>query len=149
MKYFVGIDPGFSGGLAVLDECGKVVLLEKFKDCTERDLLEMFLRIPEESFLLIEKVGAMPKQGVASTFQFGFHYGCLVGLAAARGLPYDFVRPQVWQKALGCLTKGDKNITKAAAQRLFPQQNITHAVADALLIAEYNRRTCGNSFQIK
>jgi hypothetical protein len=43
----------------------------------------------------------------------------------------------VWQKSLGCLTHGDKNVSKAAAQRLFPGMKITHATADALLIAYY------------
>jgi hypothetical protein len=39
-----------------------------------------------------------------------------------------------------CLTKGDKNVSKARAQELFPALKITHATADALLIAEYGRR---------
>jgi hypothetical protein len=39
-----------------------------------------------------------------------------------------------------CLTGGDKNISKRRAQELFPSLKITHAVADALLIAEYGRR---------
>ena len=45
-----------------------------------------------------------------------------------------------WQKYLGCLTKGDKNVSKAKAQELFPDLKITHAIADSLLIAEYGRR---------
>ena len=36
-----------------------------------------------------------------------------------------------------CLTKGDKNVTKSAAQRLYPDRKITHADADAILIARY------------
>jgi hypothetical protein len=38
------------------------------------------------------------------------------------------------------LSKGDKNVTKRKAQELFPSLKITHATADALLIAEYLRR---------
>ena len=38
------------------------------------------------------------------------------------------------------LSKGDKNVTKSRAQELFPELKITHAIADALLIAEYGRR---------
>jgi len=141
MNYYGGIDPGMSGGIAVLDENGDVILLEKFANCSERDLLEIFWKIPERTFLVIERVSAMPKQGIASTFQFGLHFGCLIGLVAARELPYEFATPGKWQRAMRCLSKGDKNITKAAAQRLFPKFKITHAVADALLIAEYARRT--------
>jgi hypothetical protein len=39
-----------------------------------------------------------------------------------------------------CRSGGDKKITKAAAQRLFPRMKVTHKNADALLIAEYGRR---------
>jgi hypothetical protein len=55
-------------------------------------------------------------------------------------IPFEEVSPVKWQKVMGCLSKGDKNVTKAAAQRLFPDIKITHAIADALLIAEYGRR---------
>lgn len=41
---------------------------------------------------------------------------------------------------MGCLTKGDKNISKARAQQLFPTAKITHATADALLLAEWRRK---------
>ena len=37
-------------------------------------------------------------------------------------------------------SKGDKNVTKRRAQELFPGARVTHAVADALLLAEYCRR---------
>jgi len=40
---------------------------------------------------------------------------------------------------LGCLSKGDKNVTKAKAQEQFPNIKVTHATADALLIALYGR----------
>jgi hypothetical protein len=32
-------------------------------------------------------------------------------------------------------------VSKRKAQELFPGIKVTHAIADALLIAEYNRRT--------
>jgi len=41
---------------------------------------------------------------------------------------------------MGCLTKGDKNVSKRRAQELFPALKVTHAIADALLIAEFARR---------
>jgi hypothetical protein len=58
----------------------------------------------------------------------------------AAGIPFERVTPQKWQKAMGCMTKGDKNVSKRRAQELFPQLKITHAIADALLIAEYGRK---------
>jgi hypothetical protein len=65
----------------------------------------------------------------------------LQAVLTALRVPYERVRPQAWQKAMGCLTKGDKNVSKRRAQELFPSLKVTHATADALLIAEFNRRT--------
>jgi hypothetical protein len=78
--------------------------------------------------------------GVVSAFSFGRGYGNLEMALTAAGIPFERVRPQVWQKAMGCMTKGDKNISKAKAQELFPDKKATHWSSDALLIAEYGRR---------
>jgi hypothetical protein len=61
-------------------------------------------------------------------------------MLVAAGLPFELVSPAMWQRAMGCLSGGDKNVTKRKAQELFPDLYITHATADALLIAEYGRR---------
>jgi len=88
----------------------------------------------------IEKVHAMPKQGVTSSFTFGKNFGFLIGLLTAIQVPFKFVTPQQWQKGMQCLTKGDKNISKAAAQRLWSKVKVTHSIADSMLIAEYGRK---------
>jgi hypothetical protein len=62
-----------------------------------------------------------------------------MALTAAQ-IPFERVRPAAWQKALGCLTGGDKNVSKRRAQELFPQLKVTHATADALLIAYYGTK---------
>jgi len=139
MKYFLGIDPGISGGLAIVNSLGKLCDAVGFKNLTETDINDWMLAYPY-SLALLEKVHSMPKQGVKSTFTFGQSYGLLRGVLVANNLKREFVTPQVWQKALGCMTKGDKNVTKAKAQELFPNRKITHAIADACLIAEYARR---------
>jgi crossover junction endodeoxyribonuclease RuvC len=82
----------------------------------------------------------MPKQGVTSAFTFGKGYGALLMALTAAGIPFETVTPQRWQKALGCLSKGDKNVTKRKAQQLWPHITWTHNTADAALIAEYGRR---------
>jgi crossover junction endodeoxyribonuclease RuvC len=149
MKYYIGIDPGQKGGIGVLDETGAVITTFKFKDQTDTDISEMFNYVKEiqgvmdenSIFALLEKVHSMPKQGVASSFTFGSSFGYLRGMLTAHKIPWDFITPQKWQKALGCLTKGDKNITKSKAQRQWPNTKIMHSIADALLIAEYCRLT--------
>ena len=141
---FIGIDPGQSGGIVALDTNGIVTHCEKMPG-TEGDIGSLLSSIRWESetdhnFALIEAVHSMPKQGVSSSFKFGQNYGLLRGILIGQQIPFDQVTPQRWQKAMGCMTKGDKNVSKAKAQQLFPGERITHAVADALLIAEYCRR---------
>ena len=82
-------------------------------------------------------------------FNFGHNFGMLEGLLIGAGIPYDRVTPQKWQKEFGLYRLPDetktakKNRHKELAKELFPTLNVTHATADALLIAEYCRRTCG------
>ncbi len=141
----IGIDPGKSGGIAILDE-GKVATY-KLADLTERDLFELFdsLRFTATVAAHLEKVASSPQMGVVSAFTFGMGYGGLRMALVASGIPFETVTPAKWQRAMGCLTKGDKNVTKRKAQELFPNVKVTHAIADALLIAEYCRRNWGKS----
>jgi|TARA_R110000824_G_scaffold196476_1_gene379742 crossover junction endodeoxyribonuclease RuvC len=135
-----GIDPGKSGGLAIND--GESIRVFKFTDLTLPDIADLIREnVSSIDKVYLEKVGAMPKQGVSSTFKFGLGYGHLQGVLDALLIPYELVSPQIWQKSLNCLSGGDKNVTKAKAQRLFPMvDKITHAKADALLITEYGNR---------
>lgn len=140
---YLGLDPGKSGAIArIFDHLpptpGDVVKL----DGTEHDVAE-FLRGCEgvECTAILERVNAMPKQGVSSTFKFGTSYGFLRGLLVGMKIPFSEVSPVVWQKAMGCRSGGDKNVTKSRAQQLFPSLKITHANADALLLADFARRT--------
>ncbi len=138
----IGIDPGQSGGIAYIDGLGHATVWKM--PTTERDtydLLETMDLAGATAF--IETVGPMPKQGVVSTWKFGQHYGALRMALVALGIPFEAVAPGVWQRSMGCLSKGDKNVTKARAQELFPYLKLTHATADALLIAEYGRRKGG------
>jgi len=144
----IGIDVGASGAIAWIDERGKSCV-EKMPD-TLQDLWELICDItnfPRSAIdgrkykAYIEQVSSSPQMGVVSAFSFGRGYGNLEMALTAAGIPFERVRPQVWQKALNCLTKGSKNVTKQRAQELFPNIKCTHAVSDALLIAEYGKRT--------
>jgi Holliday junction resolvasome RuvABC endonuclease subunit len=148
---YIGIDPGEGGGIAVIemldDKAGSYVqdrvlshvFTHKLKGATERDVWHMLAGV-EPGFAIIEQVHSSPQMGVCSSFTFGKSYGFLRGILTATGIPFDEVSPQKWQKAMGCMTKGNKNVSKAKAQQLFPHLKVTHAIADALLLAEYARR---------
>lgn len=106
---------------------------------TERDTWELLRSWSHDARAVIEKVHSMPKQGVASSFKFGQSYGFLRGLLIALEIPFQSVAPGVWQRSLGCLSGGDKRVTKAKAQELYPELKVTHATADALLIATFGQ----------
>jgi Holliday junction resolvasome RuvABC endonuclease subunit len=138
---WIGIDPGLSGGIAIIHQDLEAMAWKM--PPTERDIADLLLSISKMDVHLcfIESVHSLPRQGVASTFKFGRSYGFLRGLLVAFKIPFDEVSPLKWQRAMGCLSHGNKNVTKAKAQQLFPQLTVTHAIADALLIAEYCRRS--------
>jgi len=142
--FILGIDPGANGGATLLSDSGMIIDVIDFAKNTLVDIADAFAeyQIDEDTkpFAFIEKVHSMPKQGVSSTFKFGYGYGFLVGVLTALKIPYEMVTPQTWQKALSCRSKGNKNITKAKAQQLFPDHKWTHHTADSVLIAEFGRR---------
>jgi crossover junction endodeoxyribonuclease RuvC len=141
----IGIDPGASGAIAWIDERGKSCV-EKMPD-TLQDLWELVVSISLNAGTgglgvraYLEAVSSSPQMGVVSSFSFGRGYGNLEMALTAAGIPFERVRPQVWQKAMGCMTKGNKNISKQKAQELFPDKKVIHATADALLIALYGTK---------
>jgi len=139
INVFFGIDPGKSGSISAIWVDGEPCLKSCNLNQTEADVFFWLNGFGSGRFAVLEKVHAMPKQGVTSSFSFGQSYGFLRGVLTALQIPFVEVSPQKWQKAMGCLTKGDKNVTKQAAQQRWPHLKITHANADSLLIAEYAR----------
>ena len=143
MKTIIGIDPGLSGGIAWIRD-GRACV-EKMPD-TLHDLWGLIESIlsdhamiyrPHECAAYLESVHSSPQMGVKSAFTFGQGFGQLEMALVAANVPLNRVRPQQWQKAMGCLTKGDKNVSKRRAQELFPSLKVTHSTADALLIAKF------------
>lgn len=150
----IGIDPGVSGGIAWIDDDRASAAK---MPATPVDLVDLLrgLKVAGFDVVYMEKVqrGGLNrskegdgdkerKMGAKSAFTFGHSVGVVVGVLAALGFRVELVTPQEWQRAMSCLTGGDKNVSKAAAQRIFPgfEGKITHANADALLIAEHGRR---------
>lgn len=154
---FLGLDPGASGGIAAITADGALLFAEPMP-ATDRDVLDLLAEANREhaARAVIERVHASPQMGVVSAFTFGRGVGALHMALTAAGIPYDVVTPHIWQVAMGCaphraragstalkggFARRDKNAAKARAQVLFPGVRVTHALADALLLAEYARRT--------
>ena len=148
---YIGIDPGQAGGLALIDGVVNCVTAIKMPN-TESDIWHWFSKVGNsQCFAIIERVHSMPGQGVASTFKFGQGYGGLRMALIAAGIPFEEVSPRSWQKYLNVTSRDKmetktefKNRLKAKAQQLFPQFDVTLMTSDAILIAEYNRRSHRN-----
>lgn len=145
--YYLGIDPGQNGGLVLLSSYR--VLKSSKMPVTERGIWDWLSdrRIDVQVMGVIEKVHSMPGQGVSSTFKFGVNYGLLRMALVGQRISFEGVTPQTWQKRLGVPSRKPtesktdfKNRLKALAQRLFPDEKVILATADALLLAYYCRK---------
>ena len=149
---YIGIDPGQSGGIAIIHNgrAGGANVEAMKMPATERDLCEA-LR-PYQGYpahAVLERVWSSPGWGHVGAFKFGLSYGAVRATLTCLDIPFDEVLPVKWQTVLGCRSGGDKNITKRRAQSLYPRLKVTHAIADALLIAEFCRRLRGQYGEAK
>lgn len=152
---FLGVDPGQSGGFALLDDDEYLSPQAWSMPKTNAGVIWTLrddIGGPRGVLVMMEQVHASPQMGVTSAFTFGKGFGGLVMALECLSFDVEFVSPQRWQRAMNILTPKeqraklgtkDKNISKREAQRLFPSVKVTHAVADALLLAEYCRRIRG------
>lgn len=148
-KAWMGIDPGKSGAACLLIENGSILFLDWPKS---DNLMEVWKVIRGWKSLyniqaIMERVHAMPGQGVTSMFSFGKNYGRWEGFLTALGIPYELSTPQKWQKGVG-IVKSDgptpKDRVQAVVTRLYPGSAIygprggyKDGRGDALLISHY------------
>lgn len=145
----IGIDPGKSGALAVIyaddNNAPFRIKVVPFDESVYRDVLTTL--VDDRVVCCLEKVGAMPGQGVVSMFNFGRNLGLIEGMLQANKIPYQLVPPQTWKKEFSL--SGDKQTSIDVCKKLFPNINLlatprsrkeSDGMAEALLMAEYARR---------
>jgi len=152
----LGIDPGLSGAVACLDTTtGHLVVhdmpvhqvktsTKKLQNIISATALAQIIRELKPDWCGLEKVNAMPGQGVVSMFRFGQAYGIAYGVVSALGIRVVHITPQAWQRAVQ-LPKGD-GASNIRAAELFPR-NATdfsrkkdHGRADAALMCHFLRQ---------
>ena len=153
MKYIIGVDPGISGALALLEEgtwkISDLVDMPVMAGTGTRQQvngaeLAKILRLWNKEGLVkccyLERVSAFPGEGVVSVFSFGEGYGVVKGVLATLGIPYILVPPQQWKKKCG-LIKQPKDRARTIAQQLYPYVELDRKKycgrADAILIARF------------
>jgi crossover junction endodeoxyribonuclease RuvC len=154
---FIGIDPGLSGAVGVINKDAMVEIfdvptieMKKGKkvgrDYDTNGMADIIRKYSnEDCTCFLEKVSAMPGQGVTSMFGFGKGYGIWQGIIASFRIPLTLVTPQAWKKEI-MQGIGDKDAARMRAGQLFPSKSSFFSRkkddgrAEALLIAEYGRR---------
>ena len=154
----LGIDPGLSGAIAILENKKVIslfdmpVMAEGKKNKKQLNsaqlvkLLQNNILEKEEISVVVEQVNAMPGQGVTSMFNFGQTFGAIKGICAALGLPIFFVRPSKWKKHFELINASkDASRTKviemypALSQELSKKKDVNKS--DAILIARFYSET--------
>lgn len=148
----LGIDPGLSGALAFYDTVSEALVVmdmptvevtrngKSKREVSPALVADMVAgKGVEKAFM--ERVSAMPGQGVSSMFSFGRSSGVVEGVLAAYEIPTTLVTPQAWMKAMG--VRAGKDGSRERAMQLFPQYSMTFSRkkddgrSDAALIAKF------------
>jgi hypothetical protein len=103
VKYFVGIDPGETGGLGIVDDHGQYVAALRWDRRRPVTMFERLVMIaPDTRLVYLEKIAAFPGEGlghVVQTLPLSVNWGIWKGFLIAAGLTWVEVSPPMWQSA--------------------------------------------------
>lgn len=157
----MGIDPGFGGAIAVVDvdrndlvDLIDMPLFQKPSAAREQGFMNHLdihklsslidLYAPLTALAVIEEPGAMPNQGLGSTFRFGHTCGQIHGVLAGHYVPVAPVKPAVWKSALALNDVKADSIVRANME--FPKfktlwaKKMHHDRAEAALLCVYAKK---------
>lgn len=152
-RLFTGVDPGQNGAIATITGSGEVLSISRFSEAETHGRIALIVadhiaevaRFHPDISATLERVGAMPKQGVASMFTFGRVYGEAFGGLLCSGVKVHQVTPATWQRDLGLPKRHEaaahKRTLRELAEARFGRRFIL-AECDAVWLAEWTR-LCG------
>ena len=150
----IGIDPGVSGGISVLENKKVIDVFEmptmidgkknkkQVNGAQVSNIIKENIGKEKDIIVVVEHVNAMPGQGVTSMFNFGQSFGVIKGVCSALSLPIYFVRPTKWKKYFN-LIKTNKDASRTKVIEVYPEissklsRKKDSNKADAILIARY------------
>lgn len=143
VQTYIGIDPGVTGAIScikILDGSTSIRVHKMPLDVLSiQNLLEEYLTFTSKTVTVLESVHSSPQQGVSTAFKFGRVYGWLEGILS--NFPNRIAEtptPVQWQRAVDCMTGGNKALSVKRANELFKDvSGITQKTADSLLLAYY------------
>src|SRR5262245_25100250 len=127
----LGVDPGISGGLAVVEitdgaapvlvECIDIpVVGAGAKERVDVTAIRNFTDRHKPIRALIERAQAMPKQGASSGFKYGRAVGAIEATIALCSIPVEIVEPTAWKRFWKLTGKEQEGARKKALQ-LYPR----------------------------
>lgn len=127
MKYILGIDPGVTGAMSVIDEHGNFMVAADITSAQGRvNIYEManhirdWMMVFNIEMAVVENVASMPKQGVSTTFKFGRAAGVAEAVPQTLLLPFDLITPAQWKQKLK-MPKADKDAPRVWCQKRWPK----------------------------
>jgi hypothetical protein len=159
MSFFLGIDNGLGGCVAVIETEQRAKTKITFFDTPTIEIkigkkmrrrysvnviADFFKQFPSgDTFAIIETPIAMPGQSSMSSMSIGLGFGMYDGMMAMQRISRESVHPKKWQKEFS-IAGDTKSQAFEIATRLFPDQvfstprgRILDGRCDAILIAEY------------
>jgi crossover junction endodeoxyribonuclease RuvC len=148
----LGIDPGVTGALAILEDGRLVKLLDMPTAGGEVDAgilhaqLAWLQQMEPVEWCFLEQTHAMPSIGSKANYSQGFSLGTIIACLKAVAIPFERVRPTDWKIGSGLRGKA-KDASLALARELWPDQagqlNLAkhHNRAEAALIARHGLLT--------
>jgi len=151
----IGIDPGLTGALALLEVAnGNTVLIDIIdvpvagsgaKQSVDVIALQEWLLRHGARHAYFERAQAMPKQGASSGFKYGRTVGALEAVLTVSAIAITMVEPSKWKRHFH-LQGADKEGARGLAIRLSPGEHRffarkkDHGRGEAVLIGLYDAR---------
>ncbi len=165
----LGVDPGFSGAMAVVDIDALHIIdmidmplittetkSRKSGKTHQMDVHKLVFQIEpyisDIALSVLESPGARPNQGLGSTYKFAMNVGQLHGILAGMHVPTFLITPQVWKASIGVTQ--DKVKTMAYCKKIFPNYDFLwsrkkdHDRCEAALMAYYAKQHLKGHLQL-
>lgn len=158
MRKILGIDPGLSGGLSVIDEqlnliaCipMPIITLDGNKRRVDPRPVFDFIALHGPELAVVELVGARPGQGVVSMFNFGDAFGAVRAVAECLCPEVRYSRPQEWRGHQSLTGLSKEQIAEVAyevfqAEQIYGKPRagkraVRDGISDSLMIAKFGVR---------
>ncbi|MFK3941969.1 hypothetical protein ACI2KC_09810 [Pseudomonas monteilii] len=158
MRKILGIDPGLSGGLSIIDErfnliaCIPMPTIKfdgKKRRVDPRPVFD-FIDLHRPELAIVELVGARPGQGVVSMFNFGDSFGAVRAVAECLCPEVRYSRPQEWRGHQSLTGLSKEQIAEVAfevfqAEQIYGKPRggkraVRDGISDSLMIAKFGVR---------